>query len=54
MIDQQKEDESLTEWLRAGTVIYKSVGFGLMDLTVGTHLVQFANEKGVGTQIEGF
>ncbi|KAL2755949.1 hypothetical protein ACRALDRAFT_1070882 [Sodiomyces alcalophilus JCM 7366] len=47
-------DASLAHWLRDGTVIYKSVGLGLMDLTVGMHLIKLAEEKGVGTRIEGF
>ncbi|KYK55050.1 NAD-binding domain protein [Drechmeria coniospora] len=51
--DKKKED-SLARWLRDGTVVYKSVGLGLMDLVVGMHLVQIANEKRLGTRIEGF
>jgi ornithine cyclodeaminase/alanine dehydrogenase-like protein (mu-crystallin family) len=35
-------------------VVYKSVGLGLMDLVVGTHLIEVAQEKNVGTRIEGF
>lgn len=37
-----------------GNVIYKSVGFGLMDLVVGGELVQLAERKGVGVRIEDF
>ncbi|KAK4089140.1 hypothetical protein Purlil1_6573 [Purpureocillium lilacinum] len=51
---EKKKEDSLARWLRDGTVVYKSVGLGLMDLVVGMHLVQVASEKKVGTQIEGF
>ena len=46
--------ESLALWLETGNVLYKSVGLGLMDLSVGMHLVEFAKEKGVGTFVQGF
>ncbi|GAO16323.1 hypothetical protein UVI_02017100 [Ustilaginoidea virens] len=52
--DEGKKEDGLARWLRDGTVVYKSVGLGLMDLVVGMHLVKLANEKNVGTQIEGF
>jgi Predicted ornithine cyclodeaminase, mu-crystallin homolog len=52
--DPRDRKQDLRQWLQTGNVIYKSVGFGLMDLTVGTYLIQLANEKGVGTRIEGF
>lgn len=51
--DKNKED-SLARWLRDGTVVYKSVGLGLMDLVVGMHLVKLANERQIGTRIESF
>jgi ornithine cyclodeaminase/alanine dehydrogenase-like protein (mu-crystallin family) len=51
---QKQKDDGLSRWLRDGTVVYKSVGVGLMDLVVGTKLVEVARQKGVGTQIEGF
>jgi hypothetical protein len=51
---QKKKDDHLARWLQGGNVIYKSVGLGLMDLTVGMELIKFAKEKGVGTHIEGF
>lgn len=46
--------ERLACWLGTGNVIYKSVGLGLMDLSVGLHMIQYAQQKGVGTQIQGF
>jgi hypothetical protein len=51
---KKKKEDSMARWLRDGTVVYKSVGLGLMDLVIGTQLVKVAKEKGVGTQIEGF
>ncbi|CAK7240103.1 MAG: hypothetical protein STHCBS139747_001540 [Sporothrix thermara] len=50
---KKKEDHS-ARWLQRGNVIYKSVGLGLMDLSVGLHLLDFAREKGVGVHIDGF
>ncbi|KAF5645582.1 hypothetical protein F52700_2145 [Fusarium sp. NRRL 52700] len=52
--EKRKSEDHLCRWLRDGTVVYKSVGLGLMDLVVGTHLIEVANEKNVGTRIEGF
>lgn len=52
---KKKEGEDhLCRWLQSGNVIYKSVGLGLMDLTVGMKVIAFAKEKGVGTHVEGF
>jgi ornithine cyclodeaminase/alanine dehydrogenase-like protein (mu-crystallin family) len=52
----EKEDKRahLVQWLRTGNVIYKSVGFGLMDLSVGMYLVDYAKERGIGTVVQGF
>ncbi|KPM37494.1 hypothetical protein AK830_g9088 [Neonectria ditissima] len=52
--DKKKKEDGLALWLRDGTVIYKSVGLGLMDLVVGTHLIEVANEKKLGTHVEAF
>lgn len=51
---EKQKDDALSRWLRDGTVVYKSVGVGLMDLVVGTKLVEVAQQKNIGTQIEGF
>lgn len=51
---EKQKDDGLSRWLRDGTVVYKSVGVGLMDLVVGTQLVEVAKQKSVGIQIEGF
>jgi ornithine cyclodeaminase/alanine dehydrogenase-like protein (mu-crystallin family) len=47
-------EKGLLDWLQRGNVIYKSVGFGLMDLVVGGDLVRLAGERGVGTIIKDF
>lgn len=52
--EKKKREDGLVRWLRDGTVIYKSVGLGLMDLVVGIHLVQVANMKNIGTSVDGF
>lgn len=45
-------EKGLKRWLEAGNVIYKSVGLGLMDISIGEELVALAGEKGVGTQLD--
>jgi ornithine cyclodeaminase/alanine dehydrogenase-like protein (mu-crystallin family) len=49
-----EDEKGLLEWLTRGNVLYKSVGLGLMDLTVGHDLVTLARERGVGTHIDDF
>lgn len=51
---KREGEDHLCRWLQGGNVIYKSVGMGLMDLTVGMKIIEFAREKGVGTHVEGF
>ncbi|KAK0628993.1 hypothetical protein B0T17DRAFT_524319 [Bombardia bombarda] len=46
--------DHMARWLQAGNVIYKSVGLGIMDLTVGLAVIAHAKEKGVGSHVEGF
>ncbi|KAK0707419.1 UbiD family decarboxylase [Lasiosphaeris hirsuta] len=54
-VSRKKEREDrMVKWLSGGNVIYKSVGLGLMDLTVGLHLMRFAKEKNIGIHVEGF
>lgn len=48
---QEQHEDHLCRWLRDGTVVYKSVGLGLMDLVVGRHIVELAREKKIGTQM---
>ncbi|EFX03549.1 ornithine cyclodeaminase [Grosmannia clavigera kw1407] len=54
-VDTRKQkDDHLARWMQRGNVVYKSVGLGLMDLSVGLHLIDFARSKGVGSHIGGF
>lgn len=53
-VDKKKKEDGLARWLRDGTVIYKSVGLGLMDLVVGIHLLKVAEDKEIGTCVQGF
>ncbi|KAJ2906480.1 hypothetical protein MKZ38_001461 [Zalerion maritima] len=47
-------DDEMTKWLREGNVIYKCVGIGVMDLSVGMHIIELAKERGIGTHVEWF
>jgi ornithine cyclodeaminase/alanine dehydrogenase-like protein (mu-crystallin family) len=47
-------EKGLKDWLIKGNVIYKSVGLGLMDLTVGADLIRLAREKGIGVHVDDF
>ena len=56
-----KEEESggqgekgLKRWLHSGDVVYKSVGMGIMDLTVGEDLLKVGEKKGVGIVVDDF
>lgn len=49
---RKKKNDEQARWLQKGNVIYKSVGLGLMDLSVGLHLLGYAREKGVGTVVD--
>lgn len=51
---KKDREDHMCRWLQAGNVIYKSVGLGLMDLTVGMKVIEFAREKGVGAHVPGF
>lgn len=51
---EKKKEDGLALWLRDGNVIYKSVGLGLMDLVVGTHLITLAKHKQIGTVVGDF
>jgi len=51
---KSEKEDTMARWLAGGNVIYKSVGLGLMDLTVGLQVVRFAREKGVGSHVDGF
>lgn len=49
---EKERQDPMAMWLAKGNVIYKSVGMGTMDLSVGMHLIKFAREKNVGSHIE--
>lgn len=51
---KKKQEDHMVRWLCNGTVVYKSVGLGLMDLVVASHLVELSKEKKIGTQIDSF
>lgn len=51
---KKEREDHMCRWLQGGNVIYKSVGLGLMDLTVGMKVIEFARDKGVGTHVAGF
>lgn len=51
---KREREDHMCRWLQGGNVIYKSVGLGLMDLTVGMKVIEFARDKGVGTHVPGF
>ncbi|KAF2999726.1 hypothetical protein E8E13_003998 [Curvularia kusanoi] len=46
--------EGLEKWLRDGFVVYKSVGVGVMDIAIGSKLLELAGEKGLGARVEDF
>lgn len=52
-IQTEKEDQ-MSRWLSGGNVIYKSVGFGLMDLIVGSDIIKLAREKKIGVTVNEF
>jgi ornithine cyclodeaminase/alanine dehydrogenase-like protein (mu-crystallin family) len=49
-----ESDSAMSYWLKHGDVIYKSVGFGLMDLVVGMQVIKAAADTGAGHQVPGF
>ncbi|KAJ4017801.1 hypothetical protein NW752_001707 [Fusarium irregulare] len=54
---QTKKTENpgdLNKWLEDGFVIYKSVGTGVMDLSIGQELLRLAKVKNVGLTAEDF
>ncbi|KAG9235901.1 hypothetical protein BJ875DRAFT_254485 [Amylocarpus encephaloides] len=51
---QTAKEEEMCRWLRSGNVIYKSVGFGLLDQVVGSDLVTLARNNNVGVTVEDF
>ena len=46
--------EALETWLQEGLVIYKSVGMGIMDLSVSKALLELASSAGIGSKVDEF
>ncbi|KZM26534.1 uncharacterized protein EKO05_0005484 [Ascochyta rabiei] len=46
--------DGLERWLKDGFVIYKSVGVGIMDIAIGSKLLELAKEKGRGVHLDDF
>ncbi|KAJ4984550.1 hypothetical protein SVAN01_09951 [Stagonosporopsis vannaccii] len=46
--------EGLEKWLQEGFVVYKSVGVGIMDVAIGSKLLELAAEKGRGVRLDDF
>ncbi|KAI8156747.1 hypothetical protein K4K49_007613 [Colletotrichum sp. SAR 10_70] len=48
------EAKGLKEWLANGLVVYKSVGIGIMDLSLGKVILELAGKHKVGTTLAKF
>lgn len=46
--------EEFERWLKDGFMIYKSVGVGIMDIAIGSKLLELAKEKGRGVHLDDF
>ncbi|KAH8205460.1 hypothetical protein TruAng_000366 [Truncatella angustata] len=44
----------LEKWLQEGLVIYKSVGIGVMDISIGREILRLANSKSIGLTAPDF
>ncbi|GAB7364035.1 hypothetical protein MBLNU230_g4592t1 [Neophaeotheca triangularis] len=51
---EKEKDRSLRDWLVKGNVLFKCVGFGLMDVLVGAELVELARQRKIGVTIDDF
>lgn len=51
---ESEKPEGLERWLEGGFVVYKSVGVGIMDIAIGSKLLELAKEKGRGVHLEDF
>lgn len=52
--DNNGESERLEKWLAGGNVVYKSVGMGIMDLSICQALLERAAVYDVGTKLDEF
>lgn len=53
-LEQMRSDVAtpgLGEWLAEGLVVYKSVGIGVMDMSLGHRFLEFAEERGKGVSM---
>lgn len=56
-IPELRKDRSpagLEQWLEEGLLVYKSVGVGIMDISIGSKLLELAGQKGKGVQLSDF
>ncbi|KAJ8116508.1 hypothetical protein OPT61_g2089 [Boeremia exigua] len=51
---QRGDHGELQRWLEDGFVVYKSVGVGIMDVAIGSKLLELAGEKGRGVRLDDF
>ncbi|PSR81305.1 hypothetical protein BD289DRAFT_43748 [Coniella lustricola] len=51
---REEEHARLKEWLARGNVVYKSVGMGIMDLSICQALLERAAAHGIGTRLDEF
>ncbi|TEA00895.1 Uncharacterized protein C8034_v002781 [Colletotrichum sidae] len=50
----ESEAKGLKEWLEKGLIVYKSVGIGIMDLSLGKAILELAGKHNVGTTLQEF
>ncbi len=53
-LQERGQQQGLQQWLEDGFVVYKSVGVGIMDVAIGSRLLQLAGEKGKGVRLDDF
>ncbi|KAJ0157760.1 Uncharacterized protein CTA2_12647 [Colletotrichum tanaceti] len=50
----ETEAELLRDWLANGLIVYKSVGVGIMDLSLGKVILELAAKQDIGTTLSDF
>ncbi|GJC91993.1 shikimate/quinate 5-dehydrogenase [Colletotrichum higginsianum] len=50
----ETEAELLRDWLGNGLIVYKSVGIGIMDLSLGKVILELAGKHKIGTTLSDF
>ena len=48
------EHKLLTQWLKEGFIVYKSIGVSITDLVTGNFLLSVAKSRGLGVAVPGF